>query len=78
LAASPRDEQAPLTTENLSLDFNHSQIVTRRAFERPHFLLRQTRKTSTSERTVSDQLLFSMGGVSLIFAIIALAMLWPV
>jgi len=27
---------------------------------------------------MSDQLLFSMGGVSMIFAFMALAMLWPV
>jgi hypothetical protein len=27
---------------------------------------------------MSDRLLFSMGGVSMIFALLALAMLWPV
>jgi hypothetical protein len=34
--------------------------------------------TAAKGQLMSDRLLFSMGGVSMIFALLALAMLWPV
>jgi hypothetical protein len=34
--------------------------------------------TAAKGQAMSDRLLFSMGGVSMIFAFMALAMLWPV
>ena len=34
--------------------------------------------TAAKGQSMSDRLLFSMGGVSMVFALIALAMIWPV
>jgi hypothetical protein len=34
--------------------------------------------TAAKGQAMSDRLLFSMGGASMIFAFMALAMLWPV
>jgi len=39
---------------------------------------RRVNMTAAKGQAMSDRLLFSMGGVSMIFTFMALAMLWPV
>jgi hypothetical protein len=45
--------------------------------ENPH-APRGVKRDSALESDMSDRLLFSLGGASMIFAFIALAMLWPI
>jgi hypothetical protein len=47
-------------------------------FTPDHLAARRDQYATAKGRPMSDRILFSMGGVSIIFAFMVLVMLWPV